>query len=110
MDKSSKFWRVAAAAFVVINAGGAIYAAVMGEWDHAMVHGGLLIGGFAAWQVFPRKESVQPAQPGVDEFRLDSLQESVDSIALNVERMGEAQRFHEKLLKERAEKPLNRSS
>jgi hypothetical protein len=110
MDKSSKFWRVAAAAFVVINAGGAIYAIVMGEGMHAMVHGGLLVGGFAAWQVFTRKESVEPAQAQMEETRLDSLQESIDSIALNVERMGEAQRFHEKLLKERAEKPLNRSS
>ena len=110
MDKSSKFWRVAAAAFVVINAGGAIYAAVMGQWDHAMVHGGLLIGGFAAWQVFPQKRTVELDTGEIDETRLDSLQESVDSIALNVERMGEAQRFHEKLLKERAEKPLNRSS
>lgn len=110
MDKIRKFWPVAAIGFTVINAAGAIYAVVMGEWNHAMVHGGLLVGGFAAWQVFPRKESVQPAQGEVDETRLDSLQESVDSIALNVERMGEAQRFHEKLLKKRAENPLNRSS
>ena len=105
MDKSSKFWRVAAVAFVVINVGGAIYAAVMGEGMHAMVHVGLLLGGYAAWQFFPQKRTVELATGEIDETRLDSLQESVDSIALNVERMGEAQRFHEKLLKDRAARP-----
>ena len=105
MDRSSKYWRIAAAGFVVINAGGAIYAVVMGEGMHAMVHGGLLLGGYAAWQFLPQKKAIEAAPGEIDETRLDSLQESVDSIALNVERMGEAQRFHEKLLKERAQKP-----
>ena len=105
MDKTSKLWRGAAVAFTVINVAGAIYAAAVGEGMHAMVHVGILVAGFVAWQVIPGKQPAEPVQAQMDEMRLDSLQESVDSIALNVERMGEAQRFHEKILKERIDKP-----
>ena len=109
MNRKSKFWRVAAAIFTVVNVAGGIYAAILGDGMHAMVHAGLLLAGYVAWQFIPGGEVAEPAQAQVDEIRLDSLQESVDSIALNVERMGEAQRFHEKLLKERAEKPPEES-
>lgn len=39
------------------------------------------------------------------EQRLDQLQQSVDAIAVEVERIAEAQRFSAKLLKERADIP-----
>ena len=39
------------------------------------------------------------------EQRLDQLQQSVDAIAVEVERIAEAQRFAAKLLAERAETP-----
>jgi hypothetical protein len=39
------------------------------------------------------------------EQRLDQLQQSVDAIAVEVERIAEAQRFSAKLLAERAETP-----
>jgi hypothetical protein len=41
--------------------------------------------------------------------RLEHLQQSVDAIAIEVERIAEAQRFSAKLLSERAEVPANRA-
>jgi hypothetical protein len=98
---SKTFWRIAAFGFVLINVGGLIYAAVMGEPRHGFVHVALLAGGLIAWQVVRVREQPQP-QTGVpvNEKVLDSLQESIDAIALNVERIGEDQRFQAKLVKE----------
>jgi len=43
-----------------------------------------------------------------DDERLEHLQQSVDAIAIEVERIAEAQRFSAKLLSERAAVPANR--
>jgi hypothetical protein len=48
----------------------------------------------------PKKRALPPDQ--IDE-RLNQLQEAVDSIAIEVERIAEAQRFSAKLLAERGE-------
>jgi hypothetical protein len=50
-----------------------------------------------------RRPDSAPAQ--LPEGRLDYLQQSVDAIALEVERIGEAQRFNEKLRAEKGETP-----
>jgi hypothetical protein len=98
---SRTFWRIAAVGFVLINVGGLVYAAMMGELMHGIVHVALLGAGFIAWQfVRPRGEAPLPAGVPVNERVLDSLQESIDAIALNVERIGEDQRFQAKLVKE----------
>ena len=103
--RASKLWKAAAVICTLINVGGALYAAVRGEWMHAAVHDGILGAGLFAWQVVRFRDNVEPAaQTQTGDTRLDSLQESIDSIALNVERIGEDQRFQEKLLKERAAK------
>jgi hypothetical protein len=47
-----------------------------------------------------RRESA-PTIPPVDESRFTRLEEAVDSIALEVERIAEAQRFTAKLMSER---------
>ena len=93
MTRRSKLWRVAAPLYVFINLGGAIYAAAMGEPMHAAGH------------VAPRAQQ-QELLPGAREAvaSLDHLQQSVDAIALEVERIGEAQRFEAKLLAERIRK------
>lgn len=104
MKKPSKLWRIAGLVFAVINVAGGAYAAALGEWMHAVVHVGLLSVGFLAWEIFFGKREVEPDTVSIDESRLDSLQESVDSIALNVERVGEDQRYQEKVLKKRVER------
>jgi hypothetical protein len=105
MEKRSKLWRVAGAVFLVINLGGAIWAASTGEWAHAAVHVGLLIGAYVAWPFTLRtpRQDLPDAQQA-DE-RVAYLQQSVDAIALEVERIGEAQRFNDKLRAERVENP-----
>jgi hypothetical protein len=59
-----------------------------------------LIGVAAAYAVRPLRRV--PRAPESDD-RLDHLQQSVDAIAVEVERIAEAQRFSAKLLAERAE-------
>src|SRR5882672_10915393 len=97
MSRPSKKWRVAAVAFVIINVGGAGFAAAMGEWVHAAVHVGLLIGGYLMWPLVPGAREDDQPQAELTDGRMEYLQESVDAIALEVERIGEAQRFQEKL-------------
>jgi len=105
MSRPSKFWRVAVAIFVVVNAGGAVFAVANGEWMHAGTHAGLLFLTFLAWPLVSpgRRDEVTQTLPPTDES-LAYIQQSVDAIALEVERIGEAQRYAEKLQAERIEK------
>lgn len=105
MIRRSRPWQLAGAAFVVINVLGLVWAASMREPGHAVLHAGLLIGGFILWQVMPwgRRDVQQQVSAPAD--RVEYLQTSVDAIALEVERIGEAQRFSEKLRTQRIETP-----
>ena len=67
----------------------------------SMVGSLALIGVAAAYAVRPLKKRAPQIPPNDD--RLEHLQQSVDSIAIEVERIAEAQRFTTKLLAERAE-------
>lgn len=105
MTQPSKLWRVAAALFVIINVAGAGYALAMGEGPHALTHVALLAVGFIGWQFAPWKRRQTPAPDQLPDARLDYLQQSVDAVALEVERIGEAQRFADKLRAERGQTP-----
>jgi hypothetical protein len=106
MTRKAKLWRVGAAAWFFINAAGAIFAARMGESMHANVHIALLLVGvavYATWRVNrgdPQQETLAAEEANE---RIEHLQHALDSIALNVERIGEAQRYETKILEERAE-------
>ena len=50
----------------------------------------------------PRRLPTESRTPGIDESRFARLEEAVDGIAIEVERIAEAQRFSVKLLSERA--------
>jgi hypothetical protein len=106
MTRRSILWRVGAAIFTIVNVGGAVYAYSMGEVQHATVHVLLLalgVSGYLIWLLASRARR-QNATPGqLPDGRLDYLQQSVDAIALEVERIGEAQRFNEKLRAEKGE-------
>lgn len=97
MTRRSRLWRLAGAAFVFINVAGAIYAVAMEQWSHVGVHIALLVAGFVGWQFVlrSRRQQLQGAQQ--NDQRLQSLQQSVDGLALGVERIGESQRYIEKL-------------
>ena len=105
MSRPSMKWRVAAAAFLIINVGGAGFAVAMGQWEHAAVHFGLLIGGYLMWPLVPGSRKDDPPQAELSDERLNYLQQSVDAVALEVERLGEAQRYAEKLRAQKTVKP-----
>ena len=100
MTRRSRLWRWVAAAFVLINVGGAGLAIAMGEPMHAATHAVLLIVGYLGWLLMPARRGQAPADPvrvQLTDERIEYLQQSVDAVALEVERIGEAKRFDEKL-------------
>ena len=69
----------------------------------------LLLGvaGYIGWRIarrgVPQEDHLPRAQ--VAEQRIEYLQQSIDAMALELERVGEAQRFSDKLRVERGEIP-----
>lgn len=62
-------------------------------------------------RVFARKmdrRSLQPAVPPEVQQRLERMEQAIDSIAVEVERISEGQRFTTKLLAERQRESLER--
>jgi hypothetical protein len=110
MTRRSKLWLAVASLFNLINAAGGGYAVALGENIHAAVHAGLLVlGVFWAWRLATRAGQQDSLGLASGE-RLEQLQQSVDAIALEVERVGEAQRFSAKLQAERGKTtPLDHS-
>jgi hypothetical protein len=102
---------VAAALYVVINVGGAVYAVAMDEMPHAAVHVVLLFVGVAVWTRFrpghgPGRGAAAAAPPELtDRFR--NLEQSIDAVAIEVERIGEGQRFMTTLLAKRQSPPAS---
>src|SRR5512138_3384523 len=104
MTFGRKFWRGASAVFSIANIGGAAFAGAQGEGMHAAVHVSLaFVSGVLVWLLAPRSSNREaiPNAVGGDE-RLEYLQQSVDALALEVERIGETQRFNAKLQAEKA--------
>lgn len=110
MIARAKRWWVVAAVFTFFNVGGVIWGAIMGDAMHAMGHVALQLVGYVVWKLTASiREEDPPALPPVDERRIEYLQQSVDAIALEVERLGEKQRFAEKLQVRGGEPPDGRS-
>lgn len=63
---------------------------------------GVYVG--AKWALAATKVRASPPSR-LDDHRLEQLQQSIDSIAVEVERIAEAQRFTAKLAAERSEAP-----
>jgi hypothetical protein len=95
-----KLWVIVMWIFTLVNVGGAWFAARSGEALHTAAH--VVLGVVGALVLLRLRGRRQEAQAGV-EFgqRLDHLQQSVDSVALEVERLGEAQRYTAKVAAER---------
>jgi hypothetical protein len=102
----SKLWKLAVGAYIFINVAGLGYAWRMDEEMHAMAHlFALLFGlaGYIGWRLARRGQPQDLAQVQLAEQRIEYLQQSVDAMALELERVGEAQRFSDKLRVERGE-------
>jgi hypothetical protein len=102
MTRRSKVWRVIGALFALVNAGGTVAALLSGEPMHAAVHVTLLVATFIAWRVAERTGRRDLSDGQLGEERLDRLQQTLDDMALEVERIGEAQRYAVKVVSERA--------
>lgn len=104
-------WTAVAAVFTAINFGGAVFAAVAQEPLHAGVHVLLGIAGlYLTWRLSPWRIVHRDWQLGASAAadlppeqidRLSQLEQSVDAVAIEVERIGESQRFMTKVLTEK---------
>ena len=102
MTRRSKVWLAVAVLFTLVNLGGAVMAAAQGEVLHSASHVALtLLGAYLVWRIapgryarriWPREESI-PGPPHELSDRLTHLEQSVDAVAIEVERIGEGQRF-----------------
>ena len=101
MTRRSRLWRWVAGAFVLINVLGAAFAIAMGEPMHAAGHAVLLTLGYLGWLLMPARRGQDPAREPeraqLTDERMEYLQQSVDAVALEAERIGEKKRFDEKL-------------
>lgn len=105
MGRRARIWLVVAVLFSLLNLAGAGWAALQGEQMHAATHVALmLLGVLAVWRL--AMSGAEPSVVGLmqGDARLEQLQQSVDAIAIEVERIGESQRFNERLKAERREK------
>jgi hypothetical protein len=106
----SRWWNAALGIFILVNVAGAGFALAMGEQRHAGIHGVLFVVGLIAYGALRivqrgRTQPLAAAQgAALPEQRLDYLQQSVDAIALEVERLGETQRYRDKV-REQGEAP-----
>jgi hypothetical protein len=101
---------VLAVLFTLLNIGGGVYAGLMGEVRHAGLHAALvLVGVYVTWLVIARRRFAEGAgrlataghaSPELAS-RLTNLEQSLDAIAVEVERVGEGQRFMTRLFTER---------
>jgi hypothetical protein len=104
MSRRSSIWKAVAVVFTVVNLVGLGMAMAAREQMHSGIHVVLsLLGAYAIWRLSDRGARGEPASDALAEPRLEALQQSVDAIALEVERIGEAQRFHAKLQAEQNE-------
>ncbi|HJQ52771.1 MAG TPA: hypothetical protein VJ825_02900 [Gemmatimonadaceae bacterium] len=111
MNLRSRIWGIGAGVFGIVNLLGALLAMRMGERAHADVHLILFLLSALAYLAWRAVNRGRRGQLAVDAGEVDSasadpqieyLQQSVDALALEVERLGEAQRARERL---RAESP-----
>lgn len=106
MKLSRRFWRGASAVFALANVAGAIFAFAQREAMHGAVHVSLaFVAGVLWWLLAPALKRGDVPRAIGEEQRLEYLQQSVDALALEVERIGEAQRFNAKLQAEKAAIP-----
>lgn len=107
MPMRSRIWNAVVGIFVVINVGGFVFALARGEVMHAVTHIAILLagmGGYALWKDRRGPSEISAGDSAAAARRLDHLQDSLDVIAVEVERIGESQRYARKIIQERIDK------
>lgn len=109
MFRRTKTRQTFAVLFVLLNVAGFVYAAVRRESRHAALHLALAVAGvYFLRELRSRRdqsgdaaaEVSTTALPGEFSDRLTRLEQSLDAAAIEVERIGEGQRFMTRLLTE----------
>jgi hypothetical protein len=117
MTRRSKVGLVVAVLFTLVNLAGVGFAAAAGELLHAGIHLVLLIpGAYFVWRFAPKRDgrrlwrlggSETPDPTGELTDRLTNIEQSVDAVAIEVERIGEGQRFITRIFTEKgAARPI----
>ena len=109
MTRRAKFWMVAGALFSIANVAGAAFAAWKHELPHSSLHLALaLISIYPVWRFALNRGGHRelgaadtPAPSAEYEHRLANLEGSIDTVAIEIERIGEGQRFMTRILSER---------
>ena len=111
MTRRSKVWLVVAGLFLVVNVVGAVFAAAGAELLHAGIRAALVFpGAYLVWRLAPnryarrtwhRDGAADGAPPGEFTDRLTHLEQSLDATAIEIERIGEGQRFMTRLFTEK---------
>jgi hypothetical protein len=110
MTRRSRIWMVLAVLFLVVNAGGAAFAAAAGELRHGALHVALLLPGvlLLRWLAARRSSSyleqgggAETSMAGEISDRLTHLEQSLDAAAIEIERVGEGQRFMTRFFSEK---------
>jgi hypothetical protein len=91
---------------VVLSAANVVsvwFAAQPAEPWHATIHAALAVG-FGLWALsrIQRQERGDPAPTSLSDERLDRIERAIDSVAVEVERIGEMERFASKILAARS--------
>ena len=105
MSRRAQMFRAAAVLFSIVNLLGIGYALAMNEGLHGALHAGLLLGTGVVWALLSTKGTTNLGSASRD-AQLEHLQQSLDAVAVEVERIGEAQRFTTKLQAERTRSSL----
>jgi hypothetical protein len=87
----------------VLNVGAVWFAAAPAEAWHATTHAILaVLFATGAMRLLARHRALSAdAQPALDAERMQRLEQAIDSMAVELERVGEGQRFVTKILTER---------
>ena len=86
----------------IVNVGAVWFAALPAEPWHATIHALLgVLFGVGAQRLMSRRQLSSRAQVGIEDDREQRLEQAIDAIAVELERVGEGQRFVNKLLAER---------
>ena|GEM_PF-527667 len=102
MTRRSKVWPVVAVLFFFVNFAGGVFAAAQGELLHAGVHFGLLfLGAYYVRRIWRRGGSANPDLSREITDSLTQLERSVASVGIEIERIGEGQRFITQLFTEK---------
>jgi hypothetical protein len=103
LTPKARFWN---AVLVVLSAANVVavwFAAQPGEAWHATAHAALALG-FGLWALHRIRPGPprEPALTGLADARLERIERAIDAVALEVERIGEMERFASKILAARS--------